>query len=72
MSFDPTTVLKQLYEELATIDDAIRALERLKSRKRRGRPPKWLSELRASATGQDDLVRRPTDTLAKRTMSKEP
>lgn len=43
--------LKELYDELDLLDQAIAALERAQagSYRRRGRPPKWLQKARAEA-----------------------
>ena len=50
MDFD--ALLAQLRIEREMLEEAILALERLArgSGKRRGRPPKWLSEIRADAS----------------------
>jgi hypothetical protein len=47
---DLTKVLAQLREELAQVNAAILSLEQLHSGgKRRGRPPRWISEIKESA-----------------------
>jgi hypothetical protein len=49
---DIPKIMKQLREELAILNEAILSLERLDAGRsqRRGRPPKWLKEARASMT----------------------
>ena len=53
---DVEKILRQLYEERARVENAILALELLEagSRKRRGRPPKWIVEARRRAAAADD------------------
>jgi hypothetical protein len=48
---DVSSILKELYRERELIDQAIASLERAQagSHKRRGRPPKWLANLRGQA-----------------------
>ena len=52
---DVSAILKELHRERELIDHAIAALERAQAGayKRRGRPPKWLANLRdpGTATG---------------------
>jgi hypothetical protein len=53
---DIPKIMRQLREELAVVDEAILSLERLDSgrSKRRGRPPKWLKEAKASIKKQNE------------------
>jgi hypothetical protein len=51
---DLTKVLAQLHAELANLDAAIESLERLKKEgRRRGRPPKALSDLKRSIKSEE-------------------
>ncbi len=46
-SMDASAILKELYDERETIDEAIAALEALASSRGKrgpGRPPKWMKE----------------------------
>ena len=52
---DLTKVLAQLREELANLDAAIDSLEKLQSEgRRRGRPPKTVSEVKRSSKTEDE------------------
>ena len=46
---DLEAILKQLREEREQVDISILAIERLQAGRRRGRPPKWLAEVKAAA-----------------------
>ncbi len=45
---DLQRTIAELREEYERVRDALAALERLAEGKRRGRPPKWLTKMRAS------------------------
>jgi hypothetical protein len=55
---DVIKILAELREELAQIDAAILSLERLErgAGPRRGRPPRWLTDLRKQEEGKKPAV----------------
>ena len=65
---DIAAVLKELYQERDLLDQAILSLERAQVRdhRRRGRPPKWLTNLRGEVEAASAAPANPSTVRKKR------
>ncbi len=65
-------MIAELHEELEQITEMIASLERLAGGqpKRRGRPPKWLSEIKRAASAEAKRRGRPRGSKDRKTAAK--
>lgn len=59
---DIDKIIEALHFERQSIDQAITALEHVGGRKRRGRPPKWLSQVLSERRSPAERKKRPIET----------